>query len=76
MTLLKKPSRTHLAPRLAVLLALVVHRLSRRREGYWQQSTRHLGVARVIAAVSILLWVGVVMAGRWIAYSDYLFWPE
>ena len=28
-----------------------------------------------IAAVSLLLWVGVVLAGRWIAFADYLF-PE
>ena len=31
---------------------------------------------KLLAAVSIALWVGVVLAGRWIAYSDYLFWPE
>jgi hypothetical protein len=30
---------------------------------------------KVIAAISLLLWVGVVLAGRWIAYVDYLF-PE
>jgi hypothetical protein len=30
---------------------------------------------KVIAAVSLLLWVCVVLAGRWIAYVDYLF-PE
>ena len=30
---------------------------------------------KVIAAVSLLLWIGVVLAGRWIAYVDYLF-PE
>jgi uncharacterized membrane protein SirB2 len=30
---------------------------------------------KVIAACSLLLWIGVVLAGRWIAYADYLF-PE
>jgi len=25
--------------------------------------------------VSLVLWIGVTMAGRWIAYSEYLFWP-
>jgi hypothetical protein len=34
----------------------------------------HVGT-KVIAAVSLLLWIGVVLAGRWIAYVDYLF-PE
>lgn len=31
--------------------------------------------AKAVATLSLLLWIGVVMAGRWIAYADYLF-PE
>jgi hypothetical protein len=31
---------------------------------------------KLIAAVSLLLWIGVVLAGRWIAYVVYLFPPE
>ena len=27
----------------------------------------------VLGVVSLLLWVGVVLAGRWIAYTDYLY---
>lgn len=30
--------------------------------------------AKLLAALSLCLWIGVVMAGRWIAYVDYL-WP-
>lgn len=33
-------------------------------------------VAKALAAVSLLAWLGVVLAGRWIAYADYLFPPE
>lgn len=29
---------------------------------------------RALALVSIVAWTGVVLAGRWIAYVDYLFW--
>jgi hypothetical protein len=29
-----------------------------------------------IAALSLVLWLGIVMAGRWIAYADYLFEGE
>jgi uncharacterized membrane protein SirB2 len=36
----------------------------------------HSRGTKLIAAVSLLLWVGVVLAGRWIAYVDYLFPPE
>jgi len=32
--------------------------------------------AKLLAAVSLLAWLGVVLAGRWIAYADYLFPPE
>lgn len=26
------------------------------------------------SVIGVMLWVGVILAGRWIAYSDYLFW--
>jgi hypothetical protein len=32
--------------------------------------------ARVLAVASLLAWIGVVLAGRWIAYVDYIFPPE
>jgi hypothetical protein len=57
----------------AVLLALVFHLLSSRTADYWEQSTTHRVSAKTIAGVSLLLWLGVVMAGRWIAYADYIF---
>lgn len=31
---------------------------------------------RLLGSASVLLWVTVILAGRWIAYSEYLFWPE
>ncbi|HJN46180.1 MAG: hypothetical protein FI737_14930 [SAR202 cluster bacterium] len=57
----------------AVLLALVIYGLNRRELGYWERSLTRRISARAIAAVSLLLWVGVVLAGRWIAYVDYLY---
>jgi len=60
----------------AVILAFIVHRLSTREAGYWERSSGRRIVARVIAVVSLVLWVGVVLAGRWIAYSEYLFFDE
>ena len=60
----------------AVALAFVVYRLSRREAGYWEQSSARRVSARVIAALSLVLWIGVILAGRWIAYSDYLFFYE
>ena len=60
----------------AVLLAVVFYLLNRREIGYWEGSSARRASARVIAVASLALWIGVVLAGRWIAYSDYLFWPE
>jgi hypothetical protein len=34
------------------------------------------GSAKLLAAVSLFSWLGVMLAGRWIAYADYLFPPE
>ena len=60
----------------AVALAFVVYRLSKREAGYWEQSAARRLSGKVIAAVSLVLWIGVVLAGRWIAYAEYLFFYE
>ena len=51
----------------AIALAAVLHFVSVRKPDDWR--------TKLVAALSLLLWVGVVLAGRWIAYVDYLF-PE
>ena len=60
----------------AVVLGLVVYRRSKKEVGYWEASAGRRGVVRVYALVSLVLWVGVVLAGRWIAYVDYIFAPQ
>lgn len=47
----------------AIALAAVVHRVDLKD---------HRAFAKLLAALSLVLWLGVVMAGRWIAYVDYL----
>ena len=59
-------------------VVLGVHRPSARHPGAWVLGSvpgRAIS-ARVIAVVSLAMWVGVVLAGRWIAYWDYLFFYE
>jgi hypothetical protein len=60
-----------LAP--AVALAWALQRANARDAEYWERSRPRRVLARAIAACSLLLWLGVAMAGRWIAYVDYLF---
>jgi hypothetical protein len=58
----------------AIALAALLHLITIRRPDYWQAGGTR-AAAKGIAAASLLLWTGVVFAGRWIAYADYLF-PE
>ena len=60
----------------AIIVTVFFYRQALREPGYWHRSARREMAAKILALVSLLLWLGVVMAGRWIAYSEYLFWPE
>lgn len=56
----------------AVVFSDCLFRLTLNRASFW---LRFKWQARLAALLSLLLWIGVVLAGRWIAYSEYLFWP-
>lgn len=58
----------------AILLTLLFHLLHRRQPGYWETPERRWP-ARAVALVSLGLWIMVAMAGRWIAYAEYLYYP-
>jgi hypothetical protein len=58
----------------AIALAALLHLIAIRKPDYWQAG-RIPAAGKGIAAISLLLWTGIVFAGRWIAYADYLF-PE
>jgi hypothetical protein len=60
----------------AIGLALAFHLATLKDGACWERSAPRRLTAKVIALVSLVLWIGVVMAGRWIAYADYLFSPE
>jgi len=53
----------------AIVLTAVLHRLHKR-------PTVPSALVKCIAALSLPLWLGVMLAGRWIAYADYLFPPD
>tara|TARA_Y100000588_G_scaffold320585_1_gene351261 strand:+ start:478 stop:1041 length:564 start_codon:yes stop_codon:yes gene_type:complete len=60
----------------AILLAFLVYRMNQRERGYWDSTSGRRISGQAVAGLSLVLWIGVLMAGRWIAYSDYLFFLE
>lgn len=59
----------------AILLSLFFHLMSRQQDNYWESNSRRLWTARGIALLSLGLWIMVAMAGRWIAYVEYIYYP-
>jgi hypothetical protein len=59
----------------AILLTLLFHLLGRYQENYWSLSRQRIISAKVLALLSLLLWIMVAMAGRWIAYAEYIYMP-
>jgi hypothetical protein len=55
---------------LAAAVTLGVQRPLAANQGYWDDPERQKALAKIVAVVSLLLWVGVVFAGRWIAYTN------
>jgi hypothetical protein len=52
---------------LAGVHALIFHLAARRKMPAWNSATPPMA-ARIAGLVSILLWIGVVAAGRWIGF--------
>lgn len=59
----------------AILLTLFFHFMSKQQEGYWELNSQRLWGARAIAFLSLVLWIMIAMAGRWIAYVEYIYYP-
>jgi hypothetical protein len=61
--------------KMSMLVAVILLTLSfqsglKRDPRYWESSPGRRAGGRLIAAVSLVLWVGIVFAGRWIAYIN------
>jgi hypothetical protein len=55
---------------LVIALTVFFQRSLRKDLAFWELSPTRRLTARLTAVVSLLLWVGIVFAGRWIAYMD------
>jgi uncharacterized membrane protein len=55
---------------LAAIVVTAVFGLSLRSDPYyWDKTDRRRLTARFLGALSLVLWIGVIFAGRWIAYE-------
>jgi hypothetical protein len=54
---------------LAMIVTAVLQGRAAKDPNYWETSGRE-GVAKLLAVVSIVLWIGILFAGRWIAYMN------
>jgi uncharacterized membrane protein SirB2 len=55
---------------LAMIVTAVLQLPASRDPGYWELSSGRQNTAKLLALASICLWVGIVFAGRWIAYMN------
>jgi hydrogenase-4 membrane subunit HyfE len=55
---------------LAMGVTLVMHRPLLKEATYWDAESGHSTTARVLAVLSLFLWVSIIFAGRWIAYVN------
>ena len=53
---------------LAVIASLIVSQRLKDDQDFWERSTRLRLASRILGLLLLLLWVGVVVCGRWIAY--------
>lgn len=58
----------------AVFLFALFYFMHKKQENYWEQNSKKT-LAKGMAVLSILLWIGVCTGGRWIAYLEYLEYP-
>ena len=58
----------------AVLLTLLIHFWSRREDFLAANGAAAVKV-KAAALASLGMWIMVAMAGRWIAYAEYLYFP-
>lgn len=57
----------------AAFLTLYFQRALSQDQAFWELTPARRAAAKMAAVVSLLLWIGIIFAGRWIAYMDISF---
>ena len=77
LLIVAEPSRSLLNPAFqtkmcllacAIAMTLIVQRSLREEPGFWNSSRGHQRAAQATGVISIVLWLGIVICGRLIAY--------
>src|SRR5258705_4198405 len=55
---------------ITVAITLLYERTIKKDPNYWEHSLERRKIAHVLATVSLVAWIGIVTAGRLIAYMD------
>jgi uncharacterized membrane protein YkvI len=55
---------------MVVAITLFYQQALKRDAAYWENSPEHRQMGRFLASVSLMLWIGIAVAGRLIAYLD------
>jgi hypothetical protein len=55
---------------LAIGATLVLQRPLAANQGFWEDPESRKSLGKLIAVASLVLWVGIIFAGRWIAYTN------
>ena len=58
----------------AIIVMLTLQLRTRTHADYWQQTVAKRRSAQALSVLLLILLTGVVLAGRWIAYVDYIYW--
>lgn len=56
----------------AVIVTAIVQKMLNRAPGFWETSSQRRRLARIVAVLSLSLWLTIAVLGRWIAYVDPL----
>jgi hypothetical protein len=54
----------------AILLTAGLQRLIASSPNFWDKDRRRRVMGRLAATLSIVVWCGILFAGRWIAYTQ------
>jgi hypothetical protein len=55
---------------LAMTVTATLHRPIGPHPGFWESTDRRRVMATILAVLSLCLWIGIIFAGRWIAYTN------